>query len=107
VIASVDRIVPTAEVVAAGVTIPEHLVDAVVEVPFGAHPAACYPNYSYDRSHLSSYVAAAQAGGEELAGYLKTFVFGASEPEYREIVGDLERLTAWSSSVDGWKELFR
>jgi glutaconate CoA-transferase subunit A len=110
VVASVDRLVPTAEVVAAGVTVPAHLVAAVVEVPFGAHPAASYPNYAYDRRHLSEYVSAAQAGDEELGGYLKTYVRGlSSEDEYREIIGagQLDRLTTWSQSTDGWTELFR
>ncbi|MGH9008597.1 MAG: CoA transferase subunit A, partial [Acidimicrobiia bacterium] len=38
VVATVDRLVSTAEVAAAGITIPAHLVAAVAEVPYGAHP---------------------------------------------------------------------
>ena len=38
---------------AAGITIPGHLVAAVAEVPFGAHPSSCYPRYAYDRDHLA------------------------------------------------------
>ena len=36
-------LVSTEEVAAAGVTIPAHIVAAVVEAPFGAHPSSCYP----------------------------------------------------------------
>ena len=37
-VATVDRIVPTAELTASGVVVPAHLVAAVAEVPYGAHP---------------------------------------------------------------------
>jgi len=109
VIATVDRLVPTADVVAAGVTIPAHLVSAVVEVPYGAHPTSCYPEYAYDRPHLAEYVAAAQAGGEELAGYLKTYVYGVDEAGYRELLGEprLAALRSWSRSREDWTGLFR
>lgn len=109
VVATVDRLVSTDEVQAAGVTIPAHYVAAVVEVPFGAHPTSCYPRYAYDRRHLVDYVAAAQAGGEELAGYLKTYIHGvADEAGYRELIGAerLDELTRWSRSTEDWKGLF-
>ena len=59
VVATVDRLTSTDEVVAAGVTIPAHLVASVTEVPFGAHPASSYPNYAYDRAHIGDWVSAA------------------------------------------------
>ena len=59
VVATVDRLVSTEEVAAAGVTIPAHTVAAVVEAPFGAHPSSCYPGYAYDRPHLAAYLEAA------------------------------------------------
>lgn len=110
VVATVDKLVSTEGVAAAGVTIPAHLVAAVAEVPFGAHPTSCYPDYAYDRQHLSTYVKAAQAGGEDLAGYLKTFVYGvADEVEYRELIGGdrLAELGRWTQSTEDWKGLFR
>lgn len=110
VVATVDRLVSSQDLAAAGVTIPAHLVAAVVESPFGAHPTSCYPDYAYDREHLSSYVKAAQSGGEDLAAYLKTYVYGvADEREYRELIGN-ERLAAlgrWGESTADWKELFQ
>jgi glutaconate CoA-transferase, subunit A len=105
VVATVDRLVETAEVAAAGVVIPAHCVAAVAEVPFGAHPSSCYPGYAYDRPHLAAYVAAAGAGGDALASYLDRFVH-AGEDAYRSEI-DADRLTSWSTSTSDWQELFR
>lgn len=109
-VATVERITSTDEVVRAGVTIPAHAVTAVVEAPFGAHPSSCYPDYAYDRAHLGEYVEAATAGSDALAGYLATYVTGApTEEAYRKAVGEdrLARLGSWSESVEQWTELFR
>jgi glutaconate CoA-transferase subunit A len=107
VVATVDELVSTEQVTAAGVTIPGHLVAAVAHVPFGAHPASCYPRYAYDRSHLSEYVAAAQSGPEGLDKYLATYVQD-SEESYRGAIGPdrLTQLATWSRSTDAWQELF-
>ena len=107
VIATVDELVSTEQLTAAGVTIPGHLVAAVAHVPFGAHPASCYPRYAYDRSHLREYVAAAQSGPEGLGKYLGAYVQD-SEESYRGAIGPdrLSRLAAWSRSTDAWQELF-
>jgi glutaconate CoA-transferase, subunit A len=109
VVATAERIVSTDEVAAAGITIPAHLVAAVSEVPFGAHPSSCYPAYAYDRPHLAGYVRAASAGGDTLAGYLDRFVTGApNEEAYRKVVGEqqLAALGRWSQSIEAWKGLF-
>lgn len=109
VVATVDEIVPADHVRSAGITVPGHLVAAVVEVPFGAHPASCYPRYAYDRRHLREYVAAGQAGADEVAEYLRTYVHDAgSEDGYRKLIGQdrFGELTGWSSSTAAWKELF-
>jgi glutaconate CoA-transferase, subunit A len=108
VLATVDELVTTDEVVAMGVTIPGHLVAAVVEAPFGAHPTSCYPRYAYDRDHLREYVSAAQSGPDGLEKYLATYVNG-SEESYQAAVGAgrLAALTTWSQSTAAWQELFR
>ena len=108
VIATVDELVATDEVVAMGVTIPGHLVAAVVTAPFGAHPTSCYPRYAYDRDHLREYVSAAQSGADGLEKYLATYVNG-SEESYQAAVGAsrLAALTTWSQSTAAWQELFR
>jgi glutaconate CoA-transferase subunit A len=107
VVATVDRLASTAEVAAAGVTIPGHLVAAVAEVPFGAHPTSCYPGYPYDREHLAGYVAAATAGGERLAEWLAAWVTGVDEDGYRAALGAgrLDALAGWSASTSAWREL--
>jgi glutaconate CoA-transferase, subunit A len=107
VVATVDELVSTDEVTAAGVTIPAHLVAAVTEVPYGAHPSSCYPRYAYDRAHLREYVSAAQSGPDDLEKYLGVYLSG-SEQDYQAAVG-AERLTAlagWSGSTAAWQELF-
>jgi glutaconate CoA-transferase subunit A len=107
VVATVDELVSTGEVTAAGVTIPAHLVAAVTEAPYGAHPSSCYPRYAYDRAHLRAYVSAAQSGPADLEKYLATYV-GGSEEDYRLAIGT-DRLTAlatWSDSTRDWQELF-
>jgi glutaconate CoA-transferase subunit A len=103
VVATVDRIVPTAELTASGVVVPGHLVAAVAEVPFGAHPSSCYPGYAYDRAHLAAYLAAASADDVEtyLDGYVRV-----GEDAYRDLV-DPTRLGGWDDSVETWQELFR
>jgi glutaconate CoA-transferase subunit A len=107
-VATVERVASTEEVAAAGITIPAHLVAAVAEAPFGAHPTSCYPDYAYDRSHLREYVEAA-ATAEGATEYLGRYVTGApSEEGYLKLVGEesLERLRGWQTSTQAWQELF-
>ena len=79
----------------------------MAEVPFGAHPASCYPRYAYDRGHLREYVAAAQSGPGTWSKYLAAYVSG-SEESYRGAVGAdrLAALASWSQSPPTWQELF-
>ena len=79
----------------------------MAHVPFGAHPASCYPRYAYDRSHLQEYVAAAQSGPEDLDKYLAAYVQD-SEESYRGAIGPdrLAQLAAWSRSTEAWQGLF-
>jgi len=107
VIATVDELVSTEQVAASGVTIPAHLVTAVVVAPFGAHPASCYPRYAYDRGHLREYVSAAQSGPDDLDKYLAIYVYGG-EDSYQAVIG-ADRLAAlgdWSRSTAAWQEMF-
>lgn len=56
--------------------IPFFIVDAVVPLPFGAHPTACYGCYDYDDEHLYRYgkMAKTDPGFQE---YLDTYIYGA------------------------------
>lgn len=108
VVATVERLASTEEVTSAGITVPAHVVAAVAEAPFGAHPSSCYPDYAYDRNHLREYVATA-ATAKGATDYLERFVTGAQTEEgYRKLVGEerLERLRGWKTSTQAWKELF-
>lgn len=60
VIVTVDRIVENDEIRREPhrTTIPAYLVDAVVEAPYGAHPASSHGRYTHDESAIRAYVAA-------------------------------------------------
>lgn len=79
------------------VTIPGHLVDAVVHAPFGAHPTMSAGFYVADDAHMKAYVDAVRKGRQE--DYLDTFVRGPrSHTDYLDAVG-IERLTALMREV--------
>ncbi len=68
-------------------TLPPFLVDAVVPVPFGAHPTACNYFYDYDPEHLHRYREEAEDEAR-FAAYLREWVYGLpDEAAYREKVG--------------------
>jgi glutaconate CoA-transferase subunit A len=72
--------------------IPAFAVDAVVPLPFGAHPHGVHNRYDYDPEHLRTYNAAAQSDAT-FAEYLEKFVFAAATHEaYLQAVGGAERL---------------
>ena len=67
--------------------IPFILVDAVVHVPLGAHPTACYGFYDYDAHHLHKYRAAA-ADIDRFSAYLDEYVRGVDgHAGYLEVIG--------------------
>lgn len=113
VIATVERIVSNEELQAlGGASIPYFYVAAVAEVPFGAHPTACYPMYAYDRPHTAAYYAAASGGEASFKNqYLDPFVFEClSHEDYLERIGGgvlRSRLGAWRDSSETWMDLYR
>ncbi|BBO88931.1 CoA transferase subunit A [Desulfosarcina ovata] len=58
--------------------IPFIHVDAVVHVPFGAYPTACYQHYDYDPVYLKAYAVAAR-DDEKYKDYLDTYVYGVAD----------------------------
>ena len=113
VIATVERLVSNEELRAlGGANVPYFYVAAVAEVPFGAHPTACYPMYAYDRPHTAAYYAAASAGAAAFrADYLEPFVLDcADHDEYLRRIGGAPlqaRLASWSESDEAWMRLYR
>lgn len=71
--------------------LPRSFVTAVIEAPYGAHPAACDARYSYDLEHVRDYYEASSSDAA-FAAYLNEWVMQAPSHEaYLEKVG-MERL---------------
>lgn len=80
VIATVEQIVQPEELTAEPerITVPGIYVDAVVELPMGAHPASCHGEYVHDEEHLEAYTQAATAtlkgrNSRAVAHYLRQY----------------------------------
>lgn len=79
-------------------TIPGYMVDAVVEIPYGAHPCSSHGLYLHDEEHLRDYLAAAEATrrGSEPQAWARYVARYASEPaspsEYLDRIGGPGRL---------------
>jgi len=75
--------------------IPFYLVDAVIEVPFGAHPTEMPLNYYFDEEHIAHWLEVSRTP-EGTADYFKQYVFDVPDFDaYLEKVGGarlLERL---------------
>jgi 3-oxoacid CoA-transferase subunit A/glutaconate CoA-transferase subunit A len=72
--------------------IPFYVVDAVCEVPFGAHPTLMSYRYFFDEEHIHEWLTLAKTeeGAQE---YFEKYVFGLADyDEYLERVGGLRKL---------------
>ena len=58
--------------------LPSFCVDAVVHVPFGAYPTACYGLYDYDAQFLDFYGDIASKE-EPFKAYVKDYIFGTQD----------------------------
>lgn len=110
-IVSVEKIVDEKELRELEPELAGFYVDALMEIPFGAHPTSCYPNYTYDREHFAQYVKAAQQGQNVFQEqYLNIFVHSIDcNDKYLELIGGstkLEKLSSWDKSIKDWKEAF-
>ena len=74
-IVTVEKIIPHEEIrkQPSLTYIPGNWVEAIVEVPYGAHPAACDTFYDEDDAHLRDYLARSSTA-EGIAAYLDEFV---------------------------------
>lgn len=66
--------------------IERNLIAGVAEVPFGAHPTSCGPDYGFDVAHLKAYSATAKEGWD---GYVSEFV---QSDDYVKAVGGAEHI---------------
>lgn len=97
VIVTVEEIVSTSEI-KGKVSIPYVSVDAVVKVPWGAHPSTCYKYYEADYSHLDEYSIKAK-DPDWFRNYLARYIYKVDRETYLERVGGARTLTriSWGS----------
>lgn len=88
VVAQVDRILPRTTTARLGVSVPGYLVDAIVEAPYGAHPAGSAGAYVADLDHLHAYRAQIAAGG--IDEYLSRYCDHRSTDSYIAEVGEAQ-----------------
>jgi glutaconate CoA-transferase subunit A len=91
-IVTAEKIVSTAEIKAAqgGAGLVSFMVDAVVEVPGGAHPTSCYPDYPLDVVHITNYLREARSGSS--SHYLAQYVHKpANQAQYLNTVLEASR----------------
>jgi glutaconate CoA-transferase subunit A len=93
-IVTVERIIPHEEVRQRPTLtyIPGNWVEAIVEVPYGAHPVSVDSQYDEDEAHLTEYLRRSQTA-EGARAYLDEFVHQiGSHEEYIAKVGGIEFL---------------
>ena len=100
VIVSVEEIVDT-EVLRRNpdrTVLPGFMVDAVVEVPYGAHPTSFYPNYGYDSNFHRQWTSISR-DSEKTAEFIEHYVrTPVDQAQYLETIGGeavLSHLAKW------------
>ena len=82
--------------------LPPFLVDAVVHVPFGAHPTACPFFYDYDPAHLNLYKQAVR-DDDAWQAYLQEWVYGVDDRDaYLDKVGGAQLARIRANTVAGY-----
>jgi glutaconate CoA-transferase subunit A len=73
--------------------IPFYLVDAVCEVPYGAHPTHMPHLYYFDEEHIHEWLTLSKTV-EGTEGYYEKYIHGvANYSEYLELLGGIRRMT--------------
>jgi glutaconate CoA-transferase, subunit A len=96
-IVTVEKIIPHEEIKRRPTLtyIPGNWVEAIVEAPYGAHPAACDGHYDEDEAHLADYLARSRTR-EGASAYLDEYARNiASHEAYLQKVGGLDALRAF------------
>ncbi len=78
--------------------LPPFCVDAVVHVPWGAYPTACYRHYDYDPVFLNRYKQEA-AGDESYRQYLEDWIF--SHKDHKAMMDSIDKDRLASITADG------
>jgi len=66
--------------------IPMQTTDAVIKIPFGAHPTSCYDRYTFDALHIQEYLKM------NFNDYKDKFINVKSNAEYLDIAGGAEMI---------------
>jgi glutaconate CoA-transferase subunit A len=83
-------------------SLPPFLIDAIVKVPYGAHPTACRLFYDYDAKHLNIYRCLAR-DDVGFRKYLDEWVLGVSNhEEYLNKIGGSGLMTIKANPVIGY-----
>ncbi|MGB9880336.1 MAG: CoA transferase subunit A [Anaerolineae bacterium] len=93
-IVTTEEIVPESEIRRTPwrTAIPFFLVDAVVEVPYGAHPCQMPLRYFFDEEHIGEWLQLSRTL-EGTREYFDKYVYGTRDfNEYLELVGGLRKL---------------
>ncbi len=92
VIVTVEEIVETGTLDPSRITIPHFLVDAVVQVPFGAAPTALNKRYEVNHDHITLYQQSARTA-DGFAQYLDEYIFGCATHE--EFIAKVGKPPEW------------
>ena len=67
--------------------LPGFMVDAVVEIPYGAHPTSFYPNYGYDSAFHRQWTSVSR-DNDKTADFIESYInTPANQQEYLEAIG--------------------
>ncbi|KKK43866.1 hypothetical protein LCGC14_0732410 [marine sediment metagenome] len=66
--------------------LPMQTTNAVVKIPFGAHPTSCYPTYTYDSFHIQKYLKA------NFNEYKERFIDLKTHAQYLENAGGAQTI---------------
>jgi glutaconate CoA-transferase subunit A len=85
-------------------SLPPFFVDAIVKIPYGAHPTGCFVFYDYDPKHLNLYKKI--AGDDKLfRQYLDEWVYGVStHDEYLNKIGSEMLLKIKANPIIGYAQ---
>ena len=67
--------------------LPGFMVDAVVEIPYGAHPTSFYPDYGYDSAFHRQWTSVSR-DNDKTADFIESYInTPANQQEYLEAIG--------------------
>lgn len=95
VIITTEEVIPNSEIrrTPDRTAIPFYVVDAVCEVPYGAHPSLMPYQYYFDENHIREWMSLAKTP-EGAGQYFEKYVFGVADfNEYLEKIGGLKTLS--------------